>query len=65
MFNKHTAINAELNNLRDLSAHRIFCAILEICAIYLHGIRRHEIGTLAIITTVALITLHGIGTYKN
>lgn len=58
------SINAKLNDLRNLSAHRVFCAVLEVGAVFFKGIRWMFVGTSAVIVTVTQVTLHGVDTVK-
>lgn len=59
-----TAVDAKLDDLCNFAAHCIFRAIPEFRTIYLHGFWRNKVGALAIVATVALITLHSINACK-
>lgn len=60
-----TSINAELDDLRDLSAHGVFCPVLQIGTIFFQRVRWILIGASAVVVTVAEITLHRVYTWNQ
>lgn len=60
-----TSINAELDDLRDLPAHGVFCAILQIGTIFFQRVRWILVGASAVVVTVAEITLHRVYTWSQ
>lgn len=55
-----TSINAELDYLRNLSAHGIFRAVFEVGAIFFEGVGWVFIGASTVVMTVAKIALHRV-----
>ena len=59
------SVNAKLNHLLDLSAHRVFSTVFEIGAIFFQGIRRDIIGASAVSVTVTKVTFYRVYTTKT